>query len=72
MAMGYIKTNPNVNFIFVDINCSLCIRFKNGQFRYFNSHEQLVNLVDYAFVYFIIFFVLCVGIYKRANLVFHF
>ena len=45
MAMDYVKTLPNVDFIFVDINCSLCIRFKNGQFRHFNSHEELVNLV---------------------------
>ena len=45
MTMDYIKTKPNVDFIFVDINCSLCIRFQNGQFRCFNSHEEVVNLV---------------------------
>ena len=45
MAMDYVKAKLNVDFVFVDINSSLCIKLKNGEYRYFNSHEELVNLV---------------------------
>ena len=45
MAVEYVKDKPDVDFAFVDINCSLCLRLKNGQFRFFNSEEELINLV---------------------------
>ena len=45
MAIDYVKDKPNVDFCFVDINCSLCVRFKDGKFKNFSSHEELVNLV---------------------------
>ena len=45
MAVEYVETKPLVDFVFVDVNCSLCIRFKNGEFKFFNSKEELINLV---------------------------
>ena len=45
-AAEYVKTKPQVDFVFVDVNCSLCIRFKSGQLKYFNSEEELINLVS--------------------------
>ena len=45
MAIDYVKNKPKVDFVFVDINCSLCIRFKSGQYKFFNSEEELLNLV---------------------------
>ena len=45
MAMDYVKTKLNVDFLFVDINCNLCIRFKNGQYKFFNSEEEMINVV---------------------------
>ena len=44
-AVEYVKNIPGVDFVFVDINCSLCIRFKNGDFKHFNSETELVSLV---------------------------
>ena len=31
---------------FADINCSLGFRYKNGSFRYFNSENELHNLIN--------------------------
>ena len=45
LAIEHVKDNPIVDFVFCDINCSLCIRFKDGQYKYFNSEEELFNLV---------------------------
>ena len=44
-AVEYVKDKPEVDFVFVDVNCSLCIRFKNGRFEHFNSEQELFNLV---------------------------
>ena len=44
-AVAYVQTKPHVDFAFVDMNCSLCVRLKNGDFNFFNSMEELVNLV---------------------------
>ena len=43
-AVEYVKTKPTVDFIFVDINCNLSIRFKNGKYGFFNSEEELIKL----------------------------
>ena len=37
--------NPNVDFVFADVNCNLGIRFKNGEFRFFNSVEELDTIL---------------------------
>ena len=34
-AKGIIKDNPNISYVYADINCSLGIKFKNGSFKYF-------------------------------------
>ena len=45
-AVEYVQNKPQVDFVFVDVNCNLCIRLTNGQFKYFNSEEELVNLLS--------------------------
>ena len=42
---GLIKDNPNVSYVYADINCSLGIKFKNGSFKYFNSLNELHSLL---------------------------
>ena len=39
-AVDMVKDKPGVDFVFVDINCNLCIRFKKGAFQFFNSEEE--------------------------------
>ena len=43
MAIERVKGNPDVHFVFTDLNCNLCIRFNNGVYKYFNSVEELEN-----------------------------
>ena len=43
-AVDMVKDKPDVDFVFVDINCNLCIRFKDGVFKFFNS-EELKNII---------------------------
>ena len=45
MAVEYVKAKPEVDFVFADINCSLCVRFKNGRYDFFNSEEELYRIV---------------------------
>ena len=45
MAVDYVSEKPNVDFVFVDVNCNLCIRLKNGEFKFFNSKEELIDIV---------------------------
>ena len=32
IAVDMVKDKPDVDFVFVAINCNLCIRFKDGVF----------------------------------------
>ena len=41
-----IKSNNDIDFPFVKINCSLGFKHKNGLFRYFNSENKLHNLIN--------------------------
>ena len=41
-----IKNNEDIDFAFADINCSLGFRYKNGLFRYFNTENELHNLIN--------------------------
>ena len=45
MAVDYVKDKPKVDFVFADINCSLCVRLKNGQFKFFCSKDELISTV---------------------------
>ena len=45
-AIEHTKNNPDVHFAFVDVNCNLCIRFKNGVYKFFNSMEELTNILQ--------------------------
>ena len=44
-AKGIIKDNPDISYVYADINCSLGIKFKNGSFKYFNSLNELHSLL---------------------------
>ena len=44
-AVDYVRDKPHIDFVFVDINCNLSIRFKNGEFKFFNSEDELRTLV---------------------------
>ena len=39
------KNSANVDFACADINCSLCLRLKNGDRKFFNSLEELERLL---------------------------
>ena len=45
-ARELMKNNDDIDFAFVDINCSLGFRYKNGSFRYFNSENEFHNLIN--------------------------
>ena len=45
LAYDKCKNNKDVKFVFADINCSLCIHFENGLWKFFNSIEELENLL---------------------------
>ena len=42
---GLIKDNPNMSYVYADIDCSLGIKFKNGSLKYFNSFSELHSLL---------------------------
>ena len=44
-AYGKAKDCASVDFICADINCSLCLRLKNGDRKSFNSLEELQRLL---------------------------
>ena len=44
-AKGIINNNPDISYVYPDINCSLGIKFKNGSFKYFNSLNELHSLL---------------------------
>ena len=45
-AKELMKNNGNTDFAFADIVCSLGFRYKNGSFTYFNSENELHNLIN--------------------------
>ena len=45
-AMEYVEGCEEVDFVFVDINCKLKIRFKDGSVKPFGSMEDLSKLVS--------------------------
>ena len=44
-AYGKYKDCASVDFACADINCSLCLRLKNGDWKFFNSLEELERLL---------------------------
>ena len=44
-AKGIIKDNPDISYVYTDINCSLGIKSKNGSFKYVNSLNELDSLL---------------------------
>ena len=46
-AMEKVKNlDDAVDFVFSDINCSLGVRLNNGDFRFFNSEDELVSILS--------------------------
>ena len=46
LAIERVQEYPNVDFVFADINCNLCVRFKSGAFKFFNSEEELEQILN--------------------------
>ena len=44
-ARGLIKDNDAIDFVFSDINCSLGVKFSDDSFKYFNSEQELYNVI---------------------------
>ena len=44
-ARGIVKDINGINFAFVNIN-SLGVRYDNGSFNYFNSEQELHNIIN--------------------------
>ena len=44
-AYGKAKDCTSFDFTRADINCSLCLRLKNGDWKFFNSLEELERLL---------------------------
>ena len=40
-ARGIVKDVNEINFAFVNFNCSLGVEYDNGSFDYFNSEQEL-------------------------------
>ena len=45
-AKGIVKDINGINFAFVSINYSLGVRYDNGSFDYFNSEQELHNIIN--------------------------
>lgn len=40
-----VKDNSSVDYSFVDVNCRLGIKTKSGDFKFFNSEQQLLDIL---------------------------
>ena len=47
LAIERVKDRHDVDFIFADVNCNLCARFKDGAFKFFNSVEELDKILGH-------------------------
>ena len=45
LAQDRIKGNSLVDFVFADVNNNICLRLKNGQFKFFNSEEEFDKIL---------------------------
>ena len=46
LAIEKVKGNQQVDFVCNDINCNLCMKLTNDEFRYFNSEYELENILS--------------------------
>ena len=46
LANDKVKGYPGIEFCMADINCSLCLRYSNNTYKYFNSVTELVNILS--------------------------
>ena len=40
------KNNANIDFVFADVNCSLCFRLTNSKFVYFRTVEEAEKILE--------------------------
>ena len=45
-ARGIAKDINRIIFVFVNINCSLGVRYDNGSFDYFDNEQELSNIIN--------------------------
>ena len=45
-ALTCVKTNPNIEFAFADINCRIGLKLKQGGFKFFNTKDELQNILN--------------------------
>lgn len=45
LAIELSKKNSHVDFAFADVNCRLALKMTSGQFRFFNTEEELLDLL---------------------------
>ena len=45
LANEKVKDDPGIEFCFADINCSLCLRYVDNTYKYFNSEIELDNIL---------------------------
>ena len=46
LAIERVKDVALVDFAFADVNCNICLRLKNGEFKFFSSEEELDKILD--------------------------
>ena len=45
LAREKVKGCEAIDFAFADINCTLCLRMCNGDFKFFSSAEELETII---------------------------
>ena len=46
LAIEKAKGNDKIDYVFSDINCSLCVKLSSGEYVYFNTEEELVSILS--------------------------
>ena len=46
MCQNKVKDNPLVNFVFVDVNCTLCVKLTNGRYEHFSNEKQFNAILN--------------------------
>ena len=46
LAIEKVKNTEKAEYAFSDINCSLCLKLSSGEYRYFNTEEELDTILS--------------------------
>ena len=41
-----VEANSKVDYVFADVNCSLCVKLANGKYEYFSNEHQLDTIIN--------------------------